>query len=931
MNDIKFYFTNYVEEEEIKNVTFPTVFKDVMDGTYDTGSLEFYLTSEEYNKYKNTKLKEMEFIRRKIFKNDEIVDDRVFLINEFAAEKDSLFDEAIYKITISYVEATKLLETYLMPNHTYSVKNLDYSEYSSFIPKDEYENMNTLYDEYYVKYFLNNCKTWYNLDSDYINMLYERNYQNYISTNKYRKFDLDDELKDILKQFPNKSCTYVDYNFMDITTEKFTAFNSVPYLDALNGKLTYISGFGKEKNLVLDANDDHIIVNSNYNRNTSNNADLLENKAENIICDYEEVWYPINVNMEAVLDNFGRLNTNLQYFVRPRGLNEGLEEYSSWPSWYLELPSAIDRVTNMIVMDMNITNTTSPKNENAIFKIGADYIVEDSVYSKLTETEKKYYAHYKRGDNKIYNIVQTLISYEDNAWPWDNIEDNAIALNVMFSVKYKPMISTDITVIGENLAFTNKKNIVIDNRNTSDTDLIAKTQYELEKRQYGEYVIQIAGEYQNIEAGDLVEFKNFSNYGIEDKKYLIYRVETTFEKEGSYQTIYFNEMVAKNNVLINLDNRVRITENNGTNQLVDRVLKFTDAININIDKVDEKQSTPNIYNSKNAKPHFLFGSLKRLFGLSDYSTAAQLDLRQQNISAMQLYCSYEWLKNENGIMKPSLGTSNDYLAKQCYHLNSGTISQSIFAPVDNVTFEYEGQANNKGTFSKSVPILYSNTLGLFNAIDINFTDQTNFYSRETTHEDILGGLDKYTFYYSSSYPHVSGAVGEEYSNVVINGVPTQVKDTRDILKIVYEQTYYSKNSNIKLSNYFTSTTNSFGQRTDYGNIYDVKPVLERKNLKDILIFDKKIYNVNVINEDDAIIKIDNASEYLSYENDNVFLDISSFGLVGEYTIVIRGVINSNLITSEDSPVKMVPQLSYYDNFTSDDKYLRFSLEVDKIY
>jgi hypothetical protein len=164
--------------------------------------------------------------------------------------------------------------------------------------------------------------------------------------------------------------------------------------------------------------------------------------------------------------------------------------------------------------------------------------------------------------------------------------------------------------------------------------------------------------------------------------------------------------------------------------------------------------------------------------------------------------------------------------------------------MDSVTFEYEGQANNIGTFSKSVPILYANTLGLFNSINVTFTDQTKFYPRETTHEDISSGLGKYTFYYASSYPNVSGEVGEEYSNVVINNIPTQAKDTRDILKIVYEQTYYSKNSNVKLSNYLTSTTSSFGQRTDYGNIYDVKPVLVRKNLKDILIFDKKIYNVN---------------------------------------------------------------------------------------
>ncbi len=919
MNLIKFYFTNYVEEIEINNITFVSPYKDVMDGTYDNGSFEFYCSLEELNSYKaNVFLKEYEFIRRKIYVDDVLKDDKLFLINEFAHTKDSVYDDNTFKVTISYVESTKLLETYLMPNHTYSVKTIEGSD-------------NTLYDEYYTKYF---SKSHYG----YNGMIYERNYQNFTSSNAYRRFVLDTELVNILKNFPNKNCTYVDYNFMDITRDKFASLSAVPYLDALNQKLTYISSFGKEKNLVLDGNNDKIVISSNYNRSTSNNADVIENKAENIVCDYESVWYPLNIEVEGVEPGDITRRVTPLMMVRPRGLNEGLEQYSEWSNWYLELPTNIDVVERAygVVYDMGspIENT---------YIDGSNYVVEDSIYSKMTITEQKYYAHYKRGDNKIYNIVQIMLSYENDIWPWDKLSDNEVAMNSSFAIKYKPMINTDITVVDKDINSVNKKNIVIDNKNISDTDLMAQTNYELDKNKYGEYVIEIAGEYQNIEAGDLIDFKNLEEYGIKDNKYLIYRVETEFDKEGSHQIIYFNEMVAKNNVLMNVDNLVRITQNLSTNQFVDRILKFTDAIGINADKVSSKEKKDNKYNTYCAGVQLYPGSLSRIFGVDNYKrtgyTTSIEDLfvyyRYTNISSFNFMTWFDTYKNTNEKDNFQI----NYISKECVHLNSGTVSQAICPMLDNVTADFKGEVINSitstsKTLTRSSPVLYSDIYGLFYIMDIGFGP---VQSNELIYN--INSSTKNTIYYGSNYPDFSvqsesGIIGTTILNFI--NLPKYIKDTRDVMKFVYEQTYYSNDENkIKLSNYFTSTTSAFEKLPRFANADETPLYLTKRNLKDILIFEGKIYNINVIDESKAYMKIENANDYITYENDNIFVDISTFNLVGEYTVVVRGVINGNQITYINAVTnkitpKMVPQISYYDNFTSEDKYIRFSVIVDRL-
>jgi hypothetical protein len=420
-------------------------------------------------------------------------------------------------------------------------------------------------------------------------------------------------------------------------------------------------------------------------------------------------------------------------------------------------------------------------------------------------------------------------------------------------------------------------------------------------------------------------------------------VETEFDKEGSHQIIYFNEMVAKNNVLMNIDNIVRVTQNLSTNQFVDRILKFTDAIGITADKTKEKDYISNEYNTFCAGVGLYPGSLSRIFGVDNYKrsgyTTSVDDLfvsyRYTNISAFNFESMFYTYKNTN---EPNTLQFN-YLSKECLHLNSGTVSQAICPMLDNVTADYQGEvvgsiSSSSKTFRRSSPILYSDIYGMINRFSLGFgpiQDNELIYSTNSSTNN--------TIYYGSKYPEFeyqseSGIVGTTISNFL--SLPEMIKDTRDVMKFVYEQTYYSLNEDkIKLSNYFTSTTSAFEKLPRFANVDETPLYLTKRNLKDILIFEGKIYNINVIDESKAYMKIDNANDRISFENNNIFIDISDMNLSGEYTIVLRGVINGNQITyinasTNNVTPKMVPQISYYDNFTTEDKYIRFSIKVDRL-
>ena len=88
--------------------------------------------------------------------------------------------------------------------------------------------------------------------------------------------------------------------------------------------------------------------------------------------------------------------------------------------------------------DSNVSGAISGTNE----WVDVSYrIVEDSIYQGLSETEKKYYAHYKRGSNRIENVVITAgITLEDDNWPWDKAKDNNTAFTTSFVIQPLLMI-----------------------------------------------------------------------------------------------------------------------------------------------------------------------------------------------------------------------------------------------------------------------------------------------------------------------------------------------------------------------------------------------------------------------------------------------------------------------------------------------------------
>lgn len=940
MYNIKFYYYNNIFSE-IENVTFPTQLTDVMDGTWDTGSFEFIINISNYNKISNY-IKEGKIIKREILKDNIIEDSTIFEIDELNVEKDSLYNKEQLKVTIKYVEMTKFLTTLNMPNHTFSI-------YNYYIENTKETTNTSLYDV-----FLRSAK-----------IIKERNSYVYNGTdNPYRVMNestVNEDLVNILKTYPSKNRTYTDVNFYDVCRENFKDISAVPYYDAFNKELTYISSMGKDTNKAIEYNEDNIVVSSSYNRSLSNNADLIENKAVNIYEDNETVWYPLNIPLDNYRSGDAVL-TDPGNYVRPKGLNEGLQEYQYWYDWYLELPFNIERIEKLYLLkigkkyDSNVSGEISGKN---VWMDVSDRIVEDSIYQGLTQTEKKYYAHYKRGSNRIDNVVITAgITLEDDKWPWDKAKDNSTAFITAFAVKYKPILNTDI-LVGKSLTNTNnRKNIVIANKNISDSDLVSQTKYELEKNYYSQYMLEIAGEYQNIFAGELVNINGFENYGIPSKKYLIYKVDTTFEKEGSHQVIYFNEMIAKNSVLLNEDNLVRISQNPSYDSLIERVFKKTEYIEISASLVDNPSlsGSYDIFGDPYFKQLIAWNMAMilcpKLFGQDgDYSGD------DKYIRGIAIRCDHFYL-NENTLVVPDLSNNGDeedkipilseFLVPTMCFFNAGPICQVIVKAMNNYIWDNIGNSKKytlkggDGTLTSSEPIMYSDGTGYNTSfsIKIKMEEPTDYLNRKV-YGNVLDAN------YNTYYPEDVG--GKYYENARNTGgtISFGEKDQREIFVGVYEQSFIGSEISglsqyqckVDLTDYFTSCTSSF-----MSEISNEQINIGHKLDKDILIFEKKIYNINSIDESKALkINAENYYDIVSLSKYNIFIKLTNpennkpfIGDIGEeideYSFVIRGVLNSTIVNGVNTSIKKVPQIviTVPKHVVKENEYIRINLSTKRL-
>jgi hypothetical protein len=913
MKDIKYYYcVDRNEEIEIPNVSYPQSFTDVMDGTWDTGSFEFFIDINIYKRDFN--IRETDVVSRKIIENGNIIDDTRFLVDEINIEKDSYYENNILKVTIKYVEATKILTKYLMPNHTYSIKPI-----FDNVLNNDYQN--NLYKQYIYKYFYGSKASA--TGPSQADMIYERNYQNFIYKDGLYAFEPSEELIEISKQYPDKTTTYVDSNFYDITRDCFSIFNAVPYLNMKDRKLNYISGLGKETDKKIEYGKNKFVISDSWNRSIENNTDVIENKIENTICDFEELVYPSDLNEKTLFDELNQSYKFTAMVVKPRGLNEGLENYQNWYNWYLELPQKIDNILAAVALRIE-----GNENNTQTKKIITRYIIEKSSWDQLTETDKKYYAYFKRGDNKIYNIMQTVVDRENDVWPWDRANDNEKAFQTSFWVKYKPIISTDVLIVKNKNNLINKKNFVVSDKNSSDIYTMAKTNYELEKGFYSQYMLEIAGEYQNIYAGEIVEIVGFENYGIDSKKYLIYKVNTTWEKEGCHQIIYFNEMVAKNNVLLNENNIIRITEQPSDETLIERIYKNTDLIELNAEVVDSTTYEPYTLNGY-GDTDFILSSLRMLFGketANKPNSDGTQDVDRHKLRSAKCKFYYRDLNLED--LQLSSTQSITILEKKLDYFNSGTVSQAIMSTIDNIIFDYKGELKSLNHSSEtklkaSVPVKYSNQLGMLDGFIIKLTS-ANVGGEQSKIYDEDGNLVgyNYPYYNKTSYEFDVNVKGHITLNNTYTG---SIKDTRDILKIVYEQTYCSGNENLQLSNYFTSTSSSFSIDERFASDY---------LYKDILFFEGKVYNINDIDENKAIgtEKIEDATSKMLFTDDyNIFFKIPDNLIVGQdYTMVLRGVINRYKISGNTYGKRMVPQLSFHFKKEQGTKYIRFSIDVLKL-
>ena len=915
MSEITFRFSIDNTDRDsfvFEKVTFPLKHTDVMDGSFDTGSFEAIITYDEYQTLisDDNYLKEGNFITRTLYLDGQVIDNKGFMIDDFNVEKDSTYDENYLKLTIKYVETTKYLTTLMCSNQTYTISPGKWND------SNYNKERNSLLDVF--KKSFETVKERNNiLNKDFLSS----------TQTLYRYLEPSEKLLNTLKEYPNKNKTYLDSNFFDIYKDICSDISAVPYLSGnMLNELTFISSMGEDNNKELNNDNQKIVVSNSYNRNMQNNCEVIENKAVNIYEDREYIWYPF-------LSQFNKDNVpnNAYNFARPKGLNEGLEQYQYWYNWYLELPYNIDTILEVYCLIINKPIIYTGGNmvaNNELINV-TNRIVEQSIYEGLTETEKKYYSYYKKGSNRINSIVVSAgITTEDDNWPWEKAKDNEKAFRTAFLVKYKPILDTDVTVVKNGKRTFNKKNIAFANKNISDADLLSKTKYELDKNYYSQYMLEIAGEYQHITAGEIVNISGFENYGIPTKKYLIYKVDTTFEKEGCHQIIYFNEMVAKNNVLLNENNLVRISQNPSYDSVIDRIYKKTDLVGINCEYVDSKSKEN--YNRFDCYGgyQFIYNSLKNILTPNIDDDIANMPSYYSYLGSISFKTILDVLDTKLNIQYGE-ETPGDYYYCPSTVMNSGTVSQIIGRAQTNYIIDNQAIVDETtpdtttltktGELKESRPISYTDILGYVKKIEAYFVvHDYDFYFQPSS---LVNG----------SFPKITNF--SEVSPYVNHTLYFDRKDARENLVIVYEESWYTNNEDCQLTDFFTSCGSSFGGNKDLEGI-------DIKRSKDILIFPKKIYNINSIDINESEKTINNDDYYnniVNWDGGALYIKLSNNGVpfrgnvgeeIEEYSFVIRGVNN---YISEDIYYK-TPQIviTVPKHTVKEEEYIKLTLEAYKL-
>lgn len=485
----------------------------------------------------------------------------------------------------------------------------------------------------------------------------------------------------ILNKLSNIACnniTYKDLSTFDQINDLFERIGYVPYLE--DG---YLTGFSKQgsRNKTSELLEILKISSFSSSKNEGINYDVITTKSYNTIFDEENIFVPnaflsINPNGVEVREDGTMAYADILYsggtapnkveisnyfsLRYAHWLTGVAEDYNSVSyddvvtsrllfvsnfdtnaygandarQYYIELPSNIEYISNLYYVhpEVEIENnvdTITPTNSysRCYFKwdlneISLDRLVEKTIYDNLSALQQRLVAYYKKGDNKIYNVIALLASAANlgvdlatdtiiqGSLIWADATLFDILKKYTFACNYKPMTNQQYTSYDYSKELNEEKPLSIQNINlpykqVSDKQVSNVLAYELEKKSDTRYNIKFMTSDINIldfQASDIIEIQN--------EIYIISNMTTIFTNNLFEVSFELNKKVIFNSMVSNYTDNIRVSSNLSSEDLVVRDLPiFKENILILNDSYVDK-STFSTYVSKDYEEMLSYNGLE---------------------------------------------------------------------------------------------------------------------------------------------------------------------------------------------------------------------------------------------------------------------------------------------------------------------------------
>lgn len=329
--------------------------------------------------------------------------------------------------------------------------------------------------------------------------------------------DSDAKIKKLLSQVHCPSLTYVDQSTFGQLTDVFDRVGAVPYLDFnVDDGRCFLTFYLKQGEFDLDRGIQTItnLSTEEVSKPSDLHSTSISSQIKNICCDDDYIVFPsmyanllannnyegyaalsIPYTMEQLQDGKTMIETTndngvTQYdifqelrLVVPNSFNNRISEISDPETYYLQLPTNIEHIKDIYyVADLGIID--GGDQIISITKIPNNRFVEYSEFEVLSTQQKKLFAYFVRGENKIKQPVALLASVGElqEDWKWSKAQTYDALRKARFIVRYKPMLDVTYSMFDfENRKSTTTKYIDMPFKVYSDKQASSLLSYEFEK------------------------------------------------------------------------------------------------------------------------------------------------------------------------------------------------------------------------------------------------------------------------------------------------------------------------------------------------------------------------------------------------------------------------------------------------------------------